>query len=103
MFIFIIHLPFRCKLLKSHLEKLEQFDKTLLTVTQMSENFLSSLRSSSYVDISDIEAGVTKLKVRNQTFAVNNDVFKSFFCCIRTVKISWFVVIVVGNCINVSN
>lgn len=42
---------------------LEQFDQALLTLTQRSEHFLSGLRSSSQVDIADLEAAITKLKV----------------------------------------
>ncbi|XP_027140369.1 nesprin-1 isoform X4 [Larimichthys crocea] len=52
----------RLELLKPQLEQLEQFDQALLTLTQTSENFLSGLRSSSQVDIADLEVAITKLK-----------------------------------------
>lgn len=56
------------------MSQLEQFDEALLTLTQNSENFLSGMRSSSQVEIADLEAAISKLKVRNQYFAVNHDV-----------------------------
>lgn len=63
----LVHaVSFRLELLKPQLEQLEQFDQALLTLTQTSENFLSGLRSSSQVDIADLEAAITKLKVRDQ-------------------------------------
>nr|XP_029132983.1 nesprin-1-like [Labrus bergylta] len=52
----------RLELLEPQLEQLEQFDQALLTLTQRSENFLSGLRSSSQVDVADLEAAITKLK-----------------------------------------
>ncbi|MEQ2294229.1 hypothetical protein AMECASPLE_001811, partial [Ameca splendens] len=52
----------RSKLLEMHLYQLEQFDQALLTVAQRSENFLSDLRSSPSVHISDLEAAITKVK-----------------------------------------
>ncbi|XP_037541085.1 nesprin-1 [Nematolebias whitei] len=52
----------RCKLLEMHLDQVEQFYQTLLLLTERSENFLSDLRSSSSVDISNLEAAVTELK-----------------------------------------
>lgn len=68
--IFSVHafptLTFRIKRLKLQLEHLEQFDQALLPLTQWSENFLSLLRSSSQVDIADLEAVFFKLKVRDQ-------------------------------------
>lgn len=68
--IFSVHafptLTFRIKRLKLQLEHLEQFDQALLPLTQWSENFLSLLRSSSQVDIADLEAVFIKLKVRDQ-------------------------------------
>lgn len=60
------HFSFRFELLQLQLSQLELFDQALLTLTQRSENFLSVLRSSSQVDIADLEAAITKLKVRNQ-------------------------------------
>lgn len=71
-------LSFRLELLESQLSQLEQFDQALLTLTQRSENFLSGLRSSSQVDIADLEAAISKLKVRNQYLTVNNDVLYRF-------------------------
>ncbi|XP_040920912.1 nesprin-1-like [Toxotes jaculatrix] len=62
----------RFELLKSQLSQLELFDEALLTLTQRSENFLSVLRSSSQVDIADLEAAITKLKeheVKLQAYA----------------------------------
>ncbi|XP_067337447.1 nesprin-1 isoform X16 [Channa argus] len=52
----------RFKLLESHLSHLELFDQALLTLTQRSENFLSGLRSSSRVNIADLETATTKLR-----------------------------------------
>lgn len=66
----ILCLCCRLKLLEVQLEQLEQFDQMLLTLTQRSESFLSGLRSSSQVDIADLEAAITELKVRNQSFAL---------------------------------
>lgn len=57
---------FRRVLLESQLSQLELFDQALVTLTHRSENFLSGLRSTSQVDIADINASITKLKVRNQ-------------------------------------
>ncbi|XP_039981906.1 nesprin-1-like [Xiphias gladius] len=51
----------RFELLESQLSQLELFDQVLLTITQRSENLFSGLRSSSQVDIADLEAAVTKL------------------------------------------
>lgn len=55
----------RFKLLESQLSQLELFDQALLTLTQRSENLLSVLRSSSQVDIVDLEAAILMLEVRN--------------------------------------
>nr|XP_019953051.1 PREDICTED: nesprin-1-like [Paralichthys olivaceus] len=52
----------RFQLLESQLSQLELFDQALLTLNQRSENFLSVLRSSSQVDIADLEAAITTLK-----------------------------------------
>lgn len=65
VFLFSSALCFRCKLLEMHLDQVEQFYQTLLLLTERSENFLSDLRSSSSVDISNLEAAVTELKVIN--------------------------------------
>ncbi len=70
-----LHLYIRLQLLEPQLSQLELFDQALLTLTQRSENFLSGLRDSSQVDTADLEAANTKLKVRNQYFAVSNHVF----------------------------
>lgn len=43
---------------------LEQFDQALLSMAQISENFLSSLRRSSQVDVTDLEAAINTLMVR---------------------------------------
>lgn len=72
------HLSFRLELLESQLSQLEQFDQALLTLTQSSEHFLSGLRSSSQVDIADLESAISQLKVRNQYVVVNNDVLYRF-------------------------
>lgn len=69
------HIPsFRLELLEHQLSHLEQFDQALLALTQKSEGFLSGLRSSSQVDIADLEAAITKLKVQNQYFFFRNEV-----------------------------
>lgn len=60
------HLSFRLELLQSQLSQLELFDQALLTLTQRSESFLSGLRSTSQVDVADLEVAITKLKVRSQ-------------------------------------
>lgn len=52
-----------------HLDQVEQFYQSLLLLTERSENFLSDLRSSSSVDISNLEAAVTELKVINPTIS----------------------------------
>ncbi|KAF3849912.1 hypothetical protein F7725_019631 [Dissostichus mawsoni] len=59
----------RLELLQCQLSKLEQFDQALLTLTQRSEHFLSGLRSSSQVDIADLEAAISQLKVQLQAHA----------------------------------
>lgn len=43
---------------------LEQFDQALLTMSQISENFLSNLRRSCLVDVTDLEAAINTLMVR---------------------------------------
>lgn len=43
---------------------LEQFDQALLTMSQISENFLSNLRRSCLVDVTDLEAAISTLMVR---------------------------------------
>lgn len=72
------HRSFRLELLESQLSQLEQFDQALQTLTQRGEHFLSGLRSSSQVDIACLEGAISRMKVRNQYFAVNNDVLYSF-------------------------
>ncbi|XP_028460432.1 nesprin-1-like [Perca flavescens] len=52
----------RLELLESQLSQLEQFDQALLTLTQRSEHFLSGLRSSSQVDIADLEGAISRMK-----------------------------------------
>ncbi|XP_074471039.1 nesprin-1-like isoform X4 [Sebastes fasciatus] len=81
-------LSFRLELLESQLSQLEQFDQALLTLTQRSENFLSGLRSSSQVDIADLEAAISKLKeheVQLQTHASLRETLQhsesSLLCC----------------------
>lgn len=69
---------FRLELLEHQLSHLEQFDQALLALTQRSEGFLSGLRSSSQVDIADLEAAITKLKVQNQYFVFSNEVLYRF-------------------------
>ncbi|CAL8318022.1 unnamed protein product, partial [Boreogadus saida] len=52
----------RLELLETHLSQLEVFDKHLVTLAQWSDNFLSGLRSSSLVDMEDLEAAVRQLQ-----------------------------------------
>lgn len=63
---------FRLELLEHQLSHLEQFDQALLALTQRSEGFLSGLRSSSQVDVADLEAAITKVKVQSQYFFPSN-------------------------------
>lgn len=46
------------------MSRLEQFDEALLAKSQISENFLSSLRRSCQVDVTDLEAAINTLMVR---------------------------------------
>lgn len=92
----------RLELLEPHLEHLEQFDQALLTLTQKSENFLSGLRNSSQVDITELEAAITKLKVRNQYRAVSTVVLYRL-CLLQQLQESSFVLISFGAYTNFSN
>ena len=56
----------RLELLETHLSRLELFDKHMVTLAHWSDNFLSGLRSSSQVDIADLEAAVRQLEVSDQ-------------------------------------
>lgn len=69
---------FRLELLEHQLSHLEQFDQALLALTQMSESFLSGLRSSSEVDVADLEAAITKVKVHTNTFSSAMKSFMGF-------------------------
>lgn len=62
--IFVISSSFRQNLLDLHLSHLEQFDQALRTMSQISENFLSGLKTSSQVDVTDLEAAINALMVR---------------------------------------
>lgn len=42
---------------------LEQFDQALLATSQISENFLASLRRSCMVDVTDLEVALNSLMV----------------------------------------
>lgn len=53
----------RLQQLQTHLSQVELFDEALLTLTQWSENFLSVLRTTSQVNIADLQAAVTQVKV----------------------------------------
>uniref|UniRef100_A0A8K9XYB1 Spectrin repeat containing nuclear envelope protein 1 n=1 Tax=Oncorhynchus mykiss TaxID=8022 RepID=A0A8K9XYB1_ONCMY len=61
----------RLQQLQTHLSQVELFDEALLTLTQWSENFLSVLRTTSQVNIADLQAAVTQVKheesLREQT------------------------------------
>lgn len=96
--LFLIQTAFylsRLELLESQLSQLELFDQALLTLTQKSENFLSGLRSTSQVDVADLEVAITKLKVRNQQFDVHYALW--------AVTVSKFILITVVSHRNLSN
>lgn len=69
---------FRLELLKHQLSHLEQFDQAVLALTQSSESFLSGLRSSSQVDVADLEAAITEVKVQTNTFSSAMKSFMGF-------------------------
>lgn len=57
-------LPDRIKELQSHLSLVEQFDQALIKFSQWSETILSTLHSASQVNISNLQAAATQVKVR---------------------------------------
>ncbi|XP_061758137.1 nesprin-1-like [Nerophis ophidion] len=58
----------RCKLLQSQLSQLELFDEALLTLSQKSENFLSSFKSAFQVDVTNLNWAFTKLTEHESEF-----------------------------------
>ncbi|XP_031656062.1 nesprin-1 isoform X1 [Oncorhynchus kisutch] len=57
----------RLQQLQTHLSQVELFDEALLTLTQWSENFLSVLRTTSQVNIADLQAAVTQVKEHEES------------------------------------
>lgn len=60
------HICLRLELLETQLSRLKCFDQELLIVTKKSEHYLSDLRSTSLVDIANLQAAFNKLKVSSQ-------------------------------------
>lgn len=54
----------RIKELQSHLSLVEQFDQALIKFSQWSETMLSNLHSASQVNIRNLQAATTQVKVR---------------------------------------
>ena len=59
----VICILYRIKELQSQLFQVEQFDQSLLKFSQWSENLLSTLHSTSLVNITDLQPAVAQVKV----------------------------------------